>query len=108
LRDSAESNHAHSVSSTQSTSAGKFKHSRGDTNLLPQAGTAPRGIPVDEPMDLLTASFNTKQSLERPRWISSTVRILQDQSSGNFRVLICQEDSLLREVIGNPQPFVCV
>jgi hypothetical protein len=84
LRDSTDSNNAPSVRSTQSTST------------------------VDEPMDLLTASFNTKQSLEKPRWISSTVRILQDQSSGNFRVLISQEDSLLSEIIGNRQPLVCV
>jgi hypothetical protein len=86
-------------------SASEKKSVSGERSLAMEVVTAPHEIQVDEPMDLLTASFDSSRSLERQTWILSAIRILQDQSrvNGKFRVLICQGEKLLREITGNVQ-----
>jgi hypothetical protein len=86
-------------------SASEKKSVSGERSLAMEVVTAPHEIQVDEPMDLLTASFDSSRSLERQTWILSAIRILQDQSrvNGKFRVLICQGEKLLLEITGNFQ-----
>jgi hypothetical protein len=84
-------------------SASEKKCVSGERSLAMEVVTAPHEMQVDEPMDLLTASFDSSRSLEKQTWILSTIRILQDQAriNGKFRVLICQGEKLLREITGN-------
>ncbi|KUJ16669.1 uncharacterized protein LY89DRAFT_781965 [Mollisia scopiformis] len=103
LLDFAEPKDGPAFTSSPYSSPHAFSRGKGQASLF-QADAAPHSVGIDEPFELLTASFDAEQSLENQKWIPSTIRITPELSVvAKFRVRICQENSLIREIVVNAE-----